>query len=463
MRNDHSSDSPRKNWRVVRYLFIAVAFLLIVWCIGVKWYAGMLLDDEKNAWSSSAAGSLESFPSKYPRASTNASALRLEELSKPLGIEAAPRSAPKNRQPSAAQMSESEPFIKAVSNYVATDLMSASIQKPSAEITAFLDEHALEINAMRDHILTAELPRWDLDPGEGRDAPIPNLAGAMNIHALLVVNAISEQLHGDSGAAWKNLEASWKLAKSNWERPEVYCNLIALRLTRNSDLAVRHMTAPVPRWRSEMTSFDLVGPFIASMKGDSYLLSRGDLAEMMYDSSSDANDVRWWQWGVLRPLARPYIDLQLPEALASNRELITKVRSTPLCDFDDDSAWVARVAETSTRNVVVETFVPLVPWKQLVAARLGIELTERVLRVKTLRAASRRDTWPPATEIPDIARSSCRGRSWLYTTVEGSMSIKPSSPVIGVPTLASAARDTRAPQPFEYRYDSVIAPERNTQ
>lgn len=449
MHKSDSPDHPSRLRRLFRFLFIALALFLIVWFVGVKWYAGTLLDREKKAWASSDLGSLESFTSKYPRTSDNASALRLEELSKPLGIEAAPHTAPKNRQPSAAQINATDPFLKAIGDYVAKDLMKPSIQKPNPEIRAFLEQHATEIDALRDHLLTADLPRWELEVEKGVEAPIPNLLGAMKLTKLLLVNAIHEELSGNSGAAWKNIEASWKLAKSNWERPELLSNHIALAVTRYCDVTARHMPAPVPAWRSEMTAFDLVKPFTVSVKGESYLLTRADLPDTMYDADYDADyEVPWWKRRALRPVAGPYIDLNVPEALALNRDLITRMKSTPLCD-PDGAKLTERWSEIAPGNVVVLAMTPpyVEVWKQLVATKLGIELTDKVLTAKTLRAASPRGTWPSASQIPDIAGSSCKGRSWVYEPVGDLMSIKPSSPV----NVAGAIN----PPPFEYRYEGA--------
>lgn len=435
--------------RLVKFVVLPLIAILILWMVGGRWYARVLLERELEAWASSSVGALEDVPKRFPHTSDNASALRLEALAKPLGIELAPRTAPKDRQPTQAQIDGNSAALTALRDYLrmASSSPSAQIDPPSPEIQGFMQTHASDVDALRQHLLTAEMPQWEVDDVERKflapSAPTPNLVGAIKVQRVLLIDALLEERSGNRAEAWLSLQAAWSLAKSNWRRPDQISQVVALTMASIVDVASRRLSPPVPAWHAEIRTLNPVRLLTQSLKADAYRLTLPGFTRALLLDGEGEDD--WPIKRIFLPLREPYLQLYVPEALEFYRNFIASVEGTPFCEQDDAKRPVKFLEEKMMlldldenpswrRGVLVMVVIPLrsvnwlSSWERLVVFKTGTELTEKVLAAKTLRSQSEEKRWP--SEIPSIEKSACPGRKWVYTVRDGSsITIRPSVPI----------------------------------
>lgn len=318
-------------------------------------------------------GTLDSVPKRYPPRKTNAAALELERLAKPVGVDFHGR-----RDPGADEVAA---------------YLRAQLARPEATIDpapAFLEQNRAGIDAVRTHLLSAGPLEWELDLGRGLGGPMPSYRSQMQLGRLLTANALDRARRGDPGA-WDDLRAEWELSRNLWQRPEMISSMIGLTLARHIAAAARKMPAPAPAWFDEVRTFDYRKAMLASLQSDTWIIG----AELRVASNDDPGmnpirRVRDWA-------AKPYMILARADFLAHQREMAAVLAKTTTCALDaetfqqvEEPAWWNRIGGIVMPNTMLM-------WQRVFRFRAELELAEHALGLRS------------------GAQSQCSDGTWIVT------------------------------------------------
>jgi hypothetical protein len=303
-------------------------------------------------------GTLDSVPKRYPPRKTNAAALELERLAKPIGVDFQGR-----RDRGAGE----------VATYLRTQLA-----RPEATIDpapAFLEQNRAGIDAVRAHLLSAGPLEWELDLSHGLSGPMPSFRSQMEVGRLLTANALDRARRGDAGA-WDDLRAEWELTRNLWQRPEMISSMIGLTLARHIAAAARKMPAPAPAWFNEVRTFDYRKAMLASLQSDTWIIG-AELKDVSIDDSgmNPIRRVRDW-------MAKPYLVMARADFLAHQRETAAVLAKAPTCALDpaifqqvEELAWWNRIGGIVMPNTTLL-------WQRVFRIRAELELTEHALGLR---------------------------------------------------------------------------------
>jgi hypothetical protein len=83
----------------------------------------------------------------------------------------------------------------------------------------------------------------------------------LTVARALVANALSKA-RGRDPAAWEDLQAAWKLARSLDDHPQMMAQTAALTMARMINAVAWKMPLPVPEWFGELQDRDSVRPLL---------------------------------------------------------------------------------------------------------------------------------------------------------------------------------------------------------
>jgi hypothetical protein len=153
--------------RFVVVLTIGGAFLLAVWVAGfIVSTAGWIRAGDR-PWPRG-LGTLRELEQRHPRHGPSEAALRLQELTRPLGIDFAMK-----------ETTDHPSWRMDVAGYVLREQMRATplIGAPLATVASYVTAHDQNLDAIRDHLLgSGEEIRWTVNLEAGPGAPGPDLA-----------------------------------------------------------------------------------------------------------------------------------------------------------------------------------------------------------------------------------------------------------------------------------------------
>lgn len=431
----------------IKFIVAPLLIILATWMVGGTLLARGLVARERRAWTAAHLGTLDD-RGAFPASPDNPSALKLEVLAKPVGVALAPQQAPADRQPSQSQMDAASEGLTAVREYLEMVQSSPSVHltRASAGAENFMTDHAAEIEAVKGHLLSEDMPRWSVDVSLGLHRLSPNSIGALRLERLLQMDALRQEARGKGAEAWESLHAAWILAKSTWDRPEPVSSLMALHFSRDVDVIARRLSPPVPAWRAEIAALDPRPDFAHAYEIEAGLLTLPDAARSEYFPSEDWEHERL-QTRLFGRLAEPYFLWHTAATLKFYRNFIQRLEQAPLCEgagkqlsapLDVNEArprWRRKPMSSFASSEFIQNF-----WTRIVVFKASTELTSAVLAAKNLRAQSKVKQWPRA--MPPIP-SSCPGRFWIYSLSDGGgMTVKPS--------VALATRDLPRTPALQY-------------
>ena len=198
-------------------------------------------------------GPLVDFPSRYPPETRNEDAARLVALARPLVAEFGPDS---EKRPN--------PALSAFFQGGAREQTSAkrSIGAQPDAVTQFLETNAEALDAIREHLLRAELV-WDRDLSQGYVVPLPNPAAHLQLNRVLVVRALANR-------SWDDLHAAWRLTKALRSRPEMVPQWIGMVCIRVINATAWRLPSPAPVWLDEVLTADHAWLFARGMQADTW-------------------------------------------------------------------------------------------------------------------------------------------------------------------------------------------------
>ena len=218
-----------------RLLVVIAAFVAMI--AFVLWIASWFRNDEAVAVSASRPwpgdlGPLERAAARWPQLEANEASRRLTALADPLR--------------------ENETIGEFVTREIARGELA--IGAPPA---------LPDLSRIRELLLREEVV-WDREEGVGGGDPAnARRATVMIVGRALVASALARGRTGDP-AAWDDLHAAWKLARSLDAHPQMMFQTAVLSVTRMINAAAWRMPMPPPPWFAELQGRDGVRPLLAS-------------------------------------------------------------------------------------------------------------------------------------------------------------------------------------------------------
>ncbi|MBW4473548.1 MAG: hypothetical protein KME45_24705 [Stenomitos rutilans HA7619-LM2] len=411
-------------FKILRWVTPVVIGLLAIWVIG-----GNLLAAQQEKRVDQA---VEQYIQQFPTTETNNSALKLEELStglgfgKILGTKVTPTRYLHLPTPKADQKSFVETLGKDLSRYLDSQFKQPNdkIDAPPENIHQYLVEHAIELEAVRTHILSSELPRWEMSyiraVGDIGIA-LPSFLSVANLQKILVVDILDKTRQGQLQAALETLEVSWKLNQALQEQPTLIAQLVVIINSSWQASVMRKMQELPTAWQERLNRFnkyDLPQSFLKGLYSEAFLfvsarkypaLSFFKSLPVFELSDSSSNPYPQWFISLSDLVFKPYLRLAAVDYFDRMRQLVLKLPEQDFCAFDPDtfskqpgiaSAWWNPYLGPAWVN----------QWHKVGKAALRFELTQKVLQVK--EAARRQSSLPK--QIPGIESSICRDAQWLY-------------------------------------------------
>lgn len=424
-------------FKLLRWVAPIVIGLVAIWIIG-----GNLLAAQQEKRVDQAR---EQFIQQFPNTETNNSALKLEELSAGLGtarligIKATPTRYLHLPTPKADKTSF-ENIRKDLDRYLDSqfDQPNDNIDAPPETVRQYLAEHAAELEAIRTHVLSSELPRWEMpyliaigDVG----VELPSFLSSANFQKVLAVDILDKTRQGQLQAALKPLEVAWKVNQALLEQPTLIAQLVVLINSRPQAAVMRKMQGLPTEWQDRITRFnqyDLPQAFLRGLYAEAfysvsarkypaiYLFSQFAVFEKV-DSSSGGSSVALPQWlnSLFDPLLEPYARLAAVDYFDRMRQVVLKLPEQDFCTFNPDE-FEKQLGDGGIWWSIFPSGGWASQWRKVGKAVLRFELTQKVLQVKQIAAKQGR----LPKQIPGIESSICRDAKWIYQlTPDGTASI----------------------------------------
>jgi hypothetical protein len=358
-------------------LVVLLALIVVGWIISDGVSSGAMRKAGEESWPLG-LGTLASVEARVQPRQTNDAARQLIVLVKPLDLSFAP---------SEMTLPPSTPRT-AIGEYVRREhaRAEAAIGEPPAEVVTYLDSHASEIDALRDHLLRSESIQWDLEPSKGYDGSIPSLRDHMQVARLLAARALVRGRAQDV-QSWDDLHAVWRLTQSLEARPELISQLIVLAMARMVNAEAWKLPAPAPAWVEELRKVD-----------HRRLLTAAHQYEM------------WGMWrlgdrslhGVAAVFARPVFRWQVADTVRFQRKNTEELAAITACGFDGAAFARRRVKEIPRWNTVGQMATPNLDaiWQRAFRFVPEREATMNAMRI--------------AEGQPIVATSACSDGAWRF-------------------------------------------------
>ncbi len=324
-------------------ILVVVAIALVIWVISwfrvpeavatsaaVPWPAGM--------------GTLDSVAKRFPPLQANEASVKLTALEDAL------------------------PKTEAVDEFVTREIVRR-------EIAIGVPPALPDVSAIRDLLLREPIV-WKRSEGIGGDDDTQSTRGVqMRTSRTLIANALAKARANDP-AAWEDLHAAWKLARSLDAYPQMMTQTAALSIARMINAVAWKMPLPAPAWLAELQERDQVRPLLEAFQ---------------YMAAS------YWQDG-----AQLFPTKMLANSVEHDRAIAEEVSRTTACDVN------ARMNELGTDLTSV--------WRRAFRYRAEREATANALRVREGK--------------PIETKSVCSDGSWSFdgTTVRFSREIATAAP-----------------------------------
>lgn len=425
-------------FKLLRWVAPVVISLLAIWIVG-----GNLLAAQQEKRVDQAR---EQYIQQFPNTDANNSALKLEELvaglsfGRLLGLKATPTRYLHVPAPKADEKAFLDNIGKDMGRYLDSqfDQPTDNIDAPPENIRQYLADHAAELKAIRAHVLSSELPRWEvtyINTVGDFGVALPSFLNSANFQKILSVDILDKTRQGQAQAALKTLEVSWKLNQAVLEQPTLIAQLVVIINSRPQAVLMRKMQGLPTAWQDRLNRFnqyDLPQAFLKRLYSESFVsvsarkypaISFFDQFKVfeIIDSSSGGFSVALPQWLSLLfdPLLKPYTRLAAVDYFDRMRQVVLKLPEQDFCSFDPDAfAKQPGIAPAWWNTTLSPSWVS--QWQKVGKAVLRFELTQKVLQVKEM--AQKQGSLPK--QVPGIESSVCRDAKWIYAVAaDGTASI----------------------------------------
>jgi hypothetical protein len=348
---------------------------------------------------------LEKLSKRFPKKEMNDSARQLDRLRSTLAI----------------RDNKYEVFHQSLSDY-----LSAQIARPDnyldelpESIHHYLKTHASDLNAIRKHILSNEIPNYctiDLEKTLGNASfSFPSFWGHFNFNKILLVDALEASRIGDDRRAHDNLQAAWKINQSFYDCPYLVSLLPAIINSNLQTGVLRKVHPPSFAWEQRLSEANPQQYLLNSLESESFWS-----ASVLRKLSPDSNDFlqQVGERFEASPLGKiqqffqqPYFQLVSVAEQAQTRSGIVELSKQDICSLDIQ-AWLDKYPRNWWYSMDFGSdFLAQLqkPYKNLI----HIELTQKIVKIKRDVIASKK----APQKIPGIEASKvCPRLRWEYET-----------------------------------------------
>src|SRR5262249_32850916 len=114
---------------------------------------------------------------------------------------------------------------------------------------------------------------WDIDVGLKSKAPVPNWSGLMSVQKVIAARALADLRDSNLDAALEGIEAVWRIARSEADRPELISQLTATAQARLAVGLLRKVHGPAYGWESRLREGEFFQSFLAALQNDPLMVS----------------------------------------------------------------------------------------------------------------------------------------------------------------------------------------------
>ncbi|MGA7991972.1 MAG: hypothetical protein WCC53_11105 [Thermoanaerobaculia bacterium] len=407
-------------WKSLALTVLLAAGAGLVWLAGSTVWAAWREKQALDAWS--AVGSpLPALAASFPRKDTNAAAHELEKAALPLGIDLRPRGgevpvdAPGTDKEAKTEWGRTRaPLTKWMTNEA--ERPEGNIEAPPPAVAAYLTGHGAEIDAVESALVSGPAPEWAQAPDLLFAAPVPNMAGHLQLHAVLLARALARAAAGDATGAERLVQASWNLAGPERHRPDVVSRSISWIATHLQLGVLRKIDVDAGTWRGRIAGWNPRESVRRSWALEAWTV--WEAARKRQEAGVYADTP---QGPLARLFARPAQRLEAAALVDGWRTMTQAAVESPISD--GDGAFLSEAFRKGMGRWADAA--PSVPglasaWKRADRLALEAELTNKVFDIRAKRVPS--GAWPPA--IPGIETSKAGNVTWTYAvTAEGRASI----------------------------------------
>jgi len=387
----------------MKTLLSVVAFLVVLLVVGfLAWSIGATRALDSAIKEADTRFHLDSFATDYAERDTSTpAAWQLEAVAGRIGVHVVPS---KERELGEAPGAEGWESAKTeISKWVA-DVRRGSDDMPEAPpevVASFLERHAGDLDELESLLLSAGEIRFASKLDQGPESPLPNLIGSLSLTRLLAARAMAAKVAGDEEAAWRSLEAAWRLERTLDDQPALITRLIAIAELKVIAAAARRLDPPAPAWLAELESTDVMAGLLEGIRGELYfqstIMRRVEEASLKDVERSDDID------SLPPSISKPLFQWDAAFAIRKTAVLADRARETDPCVYDPAAAE----AETVPRPWWAKGFDVMTPqiastYTRANQTALAIEGTRAVLDLKANPDAF--------TRRPS---SVCEGESWI--------------------------------------------------
>jgi hypothetical protein len=213
-------------------LIVVALIALVVWVISWFRVPEAVTASAAKPWPG--GGSLDSVDKRFPQLQANGASMKLMALANAL---------PKN---------------EAVGDFVSREIARG-------EITIGGSPALADVSAIRELLLREPIVWQRRDGiGGGNDANAERAAQMTAARALVATALVKAR--GNDAAAWDDLYAAWKLARSLDGHPQMMVQTAAFTIARMINAVAWKMPLPAPAWLGELQQRDIVPPLLASFQ-----------------------------------------------------------------------------------------------------------------------------------------------------------------------------------------------------
>lgn len=407
--------------RLVGKSLLVLVLLAVAAVVAVSLWAPQKKRAADRGWAESFEP-MQALVDRHPTAPDNPAAQELAALSARLGISMdrpTVEGTPDDRaQEARARLRQDEVnrLIPLVA-FLGTEGAKAddeTLDAPPAQVAEFLSRHRAEIEAIEAHILKNDSISWASDIQKGLDSPTPSLLGHRHLTSVLLVHALETARAGNSQAAQRALEASWKLNLVLRERPELVSQLVATAVAGSHNAVLRRVPGTLGDWQERLSSHDWRRSMLRAYQAEAWMFERlGVQVESFVLDAGGAQSSGFV--GRIKRLAKPLTRLWLKLSVADYsdqlRRMAVELRHQDSCALDIDKFTGRMEAEIPWWNVLSKIAMPSLArsWGSVGRALLDDELTGLVAQAR----AQVRSATTAAPQTATIPSSVCVGMNWM--------------------------------------------------
>jgi hypothetical protein len=407
-------------WRALALTALLAAGAGLVWFAASSLWAARREKQALERWSS-VGKELPAFAASLPKKDTNAAALGLEKAVVPLGIDLKPRGGASSVDVEPVGMDRESRTEWGRTRAALTKWMTneaerpeGNVEAPPPAVAAYLSGHGPEIDGLEASLVEGPAPEWAENPTLLFAAPVPNMAGHLQLHALLLARALARAAAGDAAGAERSVLASWNLAGPERLRSDVVSRSIAWVATHLELGVLRKLSVDPAAWRGRIAAWD---------PRDAVRRSWALEAWTSWEAARRTPGVSGATGAPTGPLAAlmagPARRQEAAALLDGWRAMTEAAVKSPVSD--GDGASLAAEFRKGMGRWAAATVPGLAgAWKRADRLVLEAELTNKVFDIRAARAAS--GAWPAS--LPGIEASKAADVKWIYSvTPEGRASI----------------------------------------